>query len=107
YGRQALELARRARDPFAEHQAVHAIAAAYAEGGDLQSALPFSLEALRLSRALCMRRREAIDLANLGELRYDLGDATEALAHFEEALSIFIEIGDRACEADCRVNVGR
>ncbi|MCA9688765.1 MAG: hypothetical protein KC636_04100, partial [Myxococcales bacterium] len=31
----------------------------------------------------------------------------EALALFGEALAIFIEIGDRACEGDCRVNVGR
>jgi tetratricopeptide (TPR) repeat protein len=107
HARTALELARRARDPFAEHQALAALAAAFSEGGDSQAAVPFLRDALAISRTLSFRRREAIDLANLGESQVDLGRFDDALALFSEALAIFIEIGDRACEGDCTVNVGR
>jgi tetratricopeptide (TPR) repeat protein len=105
--RESLELARMARDPMAQHAAVSALAAAYDEGGDSASALPFHLEALELSRALSLRRREAIDLANTGEAHMALDHVALAEQHFREALAIFREIGDRACEGDCRVNIGR
>ena len=107
HAREALELARRVRDPFAEHQALSALAAAFAEGGDSAAAIPFQRDALAISRALSFRRREAIDLANLGEAHMELARIEEALAMFNEARAIFIEIGDRACEGDCAVNVGR
>ncbi len=107
HAREALELARRARDPFAEHQALASIAAAFSEGGDSQAAVPFLRDALAISRTLSFRRREAIDLANLGEAQVDLGRFDDALALFKEALAIFVEIGDRACEGDCLVNFGR
>ncbi len=105
--RESLELARVARDPLAQHAAVSALAAAYDEGGDAASALPFHREALELSRALSLRRREAIDLANTGEAHMSLGHVALAEQHFREALAIFREMGDRACEGDCRVNLGR
>jgi serine/threonine protein kinase/tetratricopeptide (TPR) repeat protein len=105
--RESLELARMARDPMAQHQAVSALAAAYDESGDAASALPFHLEALELARALSLRRREAIDLANTGEAHMTLDHVALAEQHFREALAIFREIGDRACEGDCRVNIGR
>jgi len=107
HARAALEFARRARDPFAEHQALAALAAAFSEGGDSAAAVPFMREALAISRMLSFRRREAIDLANLGEAQVELGRADDALALFNEANAIFVEIGDRACEGDCTVNVGR
>jgi tetratricopeptide (TPR) repeat protein len=105
--RESLELARMARDPMAQHAAVSALAAAYDEGGDSASALPFHLEALELARALSLRRREGIDLANAGEAHMTLDHVALAEQHFREALAIFREIGDRACEGDCRVNIGR
>ncbi len=105
--RESLELARMARDPMAQHAAVSALAAAYDEGGDSASALPFHQEALELARALSLRRREAIDLANTGEAHMSLGHVALGEQHFREALAIFREIGDRACEGDCRVNIGR
>jgi len=105
--RESLELARTAGDPMAQHAALSALAAAYDEGGDPASALPYETEALRISRALSLRRREAIDLANIGEAHVSLGHVELAEQHFREALAIFREIGDRACEGDCRVNLGR
>jgi len=54
-----------------------------------------------------LRRREAIDLANLGETYFELGSHQQALTQFQEALGIFKEIQDRACEGDCTVNIGR
>jgi tetratricopeptide (TPR) repeat protein len=107
HARAAIEFARRARDPFSEHQALAALAAAFSEGGDSEAAVPFMREALAISRMLTFRRREAIDLANLGEAMLELGRPDDALALFSEALAIFVEIGDRACEGDCTVNVGR
>jgi serine/threonine protein kinase/tetratricopeptide (TPR) repeat protein len=105
--REALDLARTAGDPVGQHGALSALAAAYNEGGDPASALPFQTEALRIARALSLRRREAIELANLGESHMSLGHVALAERHFREALAIFLEIDDRACEGDCRVNLGR
>jgi len=107
HAREALELARSAGDPVSQHAALSALAAAYNEGGDPASALPFQTEALRIARALSLRRREAIELANLGESQMSLGQVALAERHFREALAIFLEIDDRACEGDCRVNLGR
>lgn len=105
--RQALALAREANDPLAEQQAVAALAFVKDESGEYERALQLQHESLRFSRTLALRRREAIDLANIGEAAYRLGRKDEALAQFEEALEIFVEIKDRACEGDCTVNVGR
>jgi tetratricopeptide (TPR) repeat protein len=104
--KKAHELARAAGDMLAQHHAIAALAAIRGESGDHLGALPLHLEALELSRRLSLRRREAIDLANLGEDELAIG-LPEALPHFEEALRIFVEIGDRACEGDCSYNVGR
>lgn len=107
HAREALELARRARDPVAEREALSALAAAFAEGGDGAASIPLLREALAISRALSNRRDEALDLGSLGLAAFDLGRYDEAIAWFAEALAIFVEIGDRACEGDCSVNVGR
>ncbi|MEM7355763.1 MAG: tetratricopeptide repeat protein, partial [Acidobacteriota bacterium] len=107
HARRAHELARMAGDLLAQHHAVSALAAVLSNSGDPAGAVPLNRQALDLARRLSLRRREAIDLANLGELHYELRDPDQALDHFREALAIFVEIGDRACEGDCRVNVGR
>jgi tetratricopeptide (TPR) repeat protein len=103
----ALELARAARDPIAEQQALSTLAFVRVEMGDAEKALELHEASLCLSRSLAIRRREGIDLANVGEAHYLLGRWEEALERFDEALGIFVEIGDRACEGDCRVNMGR
>ena len=105
--KRALDLARAAKDPVAQQQAFSTLAFVHDETGDRESALRLHAESLRISRALSFRRREGIDLANMGETLFRLERYDRALQHFEEALGIFVEIGDRACEGDCRVNVGR
>ncbi len=105
--RQALALARESRDPIAEQQACSVMALWYDETGDHESAIRWHEDSLRLSRSLSLRRREGIDLANIGETYYRLGQFERARSTFEESLTTFVEIGDRACEGDCRVNLGR
>ncbi len=104
---RALTLARASHDRHALYSAISAKAALLAESQRSDEALAVQQEALELARGLCLRRREAIELANLGEAYFELGDIPGARGRFLEALEIFIEIGDRACEGDCRVNVGR
>jgi hypothetical protein len=60
-----------------------------------------------LARRLGDRRREGIALANLGEGYVEGGDPAAAQQLLDDALRIFVAIGDRACEGDCRVNLGR
>ena len=107
HANQALELARIAGDLLAQHHALSALAAVRGESGDHSGSLPLHRQALELARRLSLRRREAIDLANLGECHYERRSDELAVKHFRHALAIFIEIGDRACEGDCRVNLGR
>lgn len=107
HAREALDLAHAAGDLLEEHHAVAALASVAGEAGDERRALPLHRRALDLSRRLALRRREGIDLANLGESHWELGDSARALHLFRRALAVFLEIGDRACEGDCRVNVGR
>lgn len=87
--------------------AVSARAAVAAESGDLAAGRALHEEALALARRASLRRAEAIALANIGESCLDDGAHARALQCFGEALSIFVDVEDRACEGDCRVNVGR
>ena len=103
----ALQMARAAGDMLSEYGANAAKASVYGESGDYDRALVLQLRGLEMSRRMCLRRREAIDIANASECYYEMGRYDQALEGFEHALAIFIEIGDRACEGDCLVNVGR
>ena len=58
-------------------------------------------------RRSAARRRAAFALANLAEGETEGGDPARGLDLFQEALRIFIAIGDRACEGDGRVKLGR
>jgi tetratricopeptide (TPR) repeat protein len=106
-GRDALAAATRARDALAQYRAVSVLGLVHAEAGDLAAAVPQLQHALALARALSLRRREGIELANISECRHLGGDTEGALVDARAALEIFVEIGDRASEGDCRVNVGR
>jgi tetratricopeptide (TPR) repeat protein len=105
--KQAHAAATRARDALAEYRAVSVLGLVHAEAGDLGAAIPQLQQALALARALSLRRREGIELANISECRHLGGDTEAALVDARAALEIFVEIGDRASEGDCRVNVGR
>ena len=106
HGQQALELARVAGDLLAHYYAISALAAVRGESGDHAGSVPLERQALELARRLSLPRREAIALANLSEHYLELDDPKKALTNLHQALAIFIDIGDRACEGDCRVNLG-
>lgn len=103
----AASAARQAADAMAQYRAASALGFVHAECGDYREAVEHLRTALELARALSLRRREGIELCNVGECLLELGEAEAALSHTRDGLSIFLEIGDRACEGDCRVNLGR
>jgi tetratricopeptide (TPR) repeat protein len=105
--RKALDLARASNDLVGQQLALSSLAAVFGERGDNEGAIPYALESLNLARVLSYRRREGIELANTGEMLVSLGQLAEAETHLSDALAIFVEIEDRACEGDCRVNLGR
>ncbi|HWB78554.1 MAG TPA: AAA family ATPase, partial [Nannocystaceae bacterium] len=94
--KQAHAAATRARDALAEYRAVSVLGLVHAEAGDLVAAIPQLQQALALARALSLRRREGIELANISECRHLGGDTEAALLDARAALEIFVEIGDRA-----------
>jgi tetratricopeptide (TPR) repeat protein len=105
--RNAINEAKLGGDAMARYRAESALGLVHAECGDYRAAVQRLRGALELARALSLRRREGIELGNIGESLYLLGEAEAGLEHAQQGLAIFVEIGDRACEADCRVNVGR
>jgi serine/threonine protein kinase/tetratricopeptide (TPR) repeat protein len=107
YAEQARELARQANDALLEYRALATLAVVYGESGAHEPSNELIRQALSMARRLSLRRREGIELLNLGENLYYLGKYEQALARSFEALAIFTEVQDRATEGGCRVNVGR
>ena len=103
----AAEQARLGQDALAEYRAISVLGLVKSERGDYAAAVGDLLHALSLARALSLRRREGIELGNLGEAYHLAGDTPAGLEHARKGLAIFREIGDLASEGDCRVNVGR
>jgi tetratricopeptide (TPR) repeat protein len=104
---EAKHLARTSGDLSAEYRAVSVQGLTQLESGDQEAAIIRLEQALELARGLSLRRREGVELHNLGECYYFLERYDEALARSRQALAIFLEIHDRATEGDCRVNIGR
>jgi serine/threonine protein kinase/tetratricopeptide (TPR) repeat protein len=104
---EAKHIARRCGDLMAEYRAVSVQGLTQLESGDQEAAITRLEQALELARGLSLRRREGVELHNLGECYYFLERYDEALARSRQALAIFLEIHDRATEGDCRVNIGR
>ncbi len=104
---EAKHAARRCGDLMAEYRAVSVQGLTQLESGDQEAAIARLEQALELARGLSLRRREGVELHNLGECYYFLQRYDEALARSRQALAIFLEIHDRATEGDCRVNIGR
>lgn len=67
--------------------------------GDFSSAMDFGLKALRLSRELACRPREAWALDAVASVYSATGDNPSAVEAHQEALQIFTEIGDLAGQA--------
>jgi serine/threonine protein kinase/tetratricopeptide (TPR) repeat protein len=103
----ARDLARKAGDALFEYRAIAALAVVYGESGAYEPSTKLLKQALEMARSMSLRRREGIELVNLGETHYDMGDYERALARSFEALAIFTEIKDKATEGAVRVNIGR
>ncbi|MEM7160082.1 MAG: BREX system ATP-binding domain-containing protein [Myxococcota bacterium] len=104
---QAIAEAQAARDTLAHYRAQSALGLVHAECGDHPAAIEQLGKALELARALSLRRREGIELCNIGECHLLSGDAQRGLELTQQGLAIFVEMRDTASEGDCRVNVGR
>lgn len=105
--RKGFDLARQVGDVLAEYRSVSVLGLAYLESGDQRQAIESLESALELARRLSLRRREGIELHNLGEAYYFLDRNDDALRHARAALAILIEVRDRATEGDVCVNIGR
>jgi len=78
----------------------------YRNKGDLDSALKYNQEALKIDREIRYRQGEANQLGNIGLIYGDKGDLDKALWNFTEILKIHREIGDRQGEAADLGNIG-
>ncbi len=102
-----LEVSRRAGDLLSSYRAVSVLGLTLLEAGDQTAAIQHLEEALELARQLSLRRREGVELHNLGEAHYFCRRYDEALQHSQAALAIITEVHDLATEGDVRINLGR
>lgn len=107
YAQQARELAKQAGDALLEYRAIAALAVVYGESGAHEPSNRLLEQALDMARSMSLRRREGIELLNLGENNLYMGNHDMALKRSFESLAIFTEIKDRATEGGARVNIGR
>lgn len=107
YAAQARAEAKACREPLADYCAASLTAVACSSRGDNRAALPHYREALKLARALSLRRREMIEEANLAMSLTPEGQLDEAIAHMLSVRSICEELGDLASAGDARVGLGK
>ncbi|MBN2608365.1 MAG: tetratricopeptide repeat protein, partial [Candidatus Fermentibacteraceae bacterium] len=69
-------------------------------------ALVHYLQGSEICRENDMKSYLAATEVNIGNIRIEQGDVLEALDHFEEALSIYNQLGDRLGAADVLLNMG-
>ncbi|MCX7682680.1 MAG: tetratricopeptide repeat protein, partial [Anaerolineae bacterium] len=91
----ALMLARQARDPRAETEALTLLAQATSERGNYEMAQRYLDEVLTLARTHGDRTNEAAALSMLGSLAWRWGDLARAAACCQESLAIYQELGNR------------
>jgi serine/threonine protein kinase/tetratricopeptide (TPR) repeat protein len=95
------------REPLADYCVASISAVTHAAQGDWRSASREYRQALRLARALSLRRREMIEQANLALALAELADHDEALQNMLSVRAICRELGDVASAADSRVGLGK
>jgi len=78
----------------------------YSAKGDLDSALKYLKEALKIHREVGYKQGEASGLGNIGLIHSDKGDLDSALKYHQEALKIDKEIGYKQGEASDLGNIG-
>jgi len=74
--------------------------------GELDKALKYYEEALKIHREVGYRQGEASDLGNIGNVFTIKGELDKALKYYEEALKIHREVGYRQGEANQLGNLG-
>jgi serine/threonine protein kinase/tetratricopeptide (TPR) repeat protein len=107
YADQTRAEASACREPLADYCAASLSAVTHAAQGDWRSAAREYRQALRIARALTLRRREMIEQANLALALAELGDHDEALQNMLCVRAICRELGDVASAADSRVGLGK
>ncbi|MBU7025309.1 MAG: tetratricopeptide repeat protein [Theionarchaea archaeon] len=78
----------------------------YSDKGELDEALKYLKDALKIHKERGYRRGEADDLGNIGVIYSDKGELDEALKYHKEALRIDREVGYRQGEASELGNIG-
>ena len=91
---RSLGLFRRLGDSHGVALGLYGLAATRPAGAEL-AARSHAVESLDILRAVGDRRTYAKMLWALADINADLGDADAAAAQFEEALTLFVEFGDR------------
>ncbi len=79
---------------------------AYAHLGEVQKAIEYHQQALKISREIGDRGMEGSALGNLGNAYVRLGEVQKAIEHYQQALVIAREIGDRGMEGKALGGLG-
>jgi tetratricopeptide (TPR) repeat protein len=102
---QAVEIYQRLDDLYGTIRTSGELAIILMEQGDSRRAAELYESALHLAREVGYQRAVAVNLSNLGNARYVLGDLAGALAAYGEATEVFDELGDYRGAALLRANV--
>lgn len=102
----ALHAARKLRDRQSEGSHLGSLGIAYADLGEVRTAIDYYEQGLAISREVGDRRGEGSDLGNLGNAYRSLGEVRTAIDYHEQGLAISRELGDRRGEGNRLGNLG-
>ena len=94
------------RQPHGEGRALNACGWFYAQLGDIDRALEFCRDALRLQEQIGDVLGVAETHDSLGFVTLQSGDLAASVAHYARACQLYRRLGDRYNEADTRVSLG-
>ncbi|MEV6239640.1 BTAD domain-containing putative transcriptional regulator [Lentzea sp. NPDC051838] len=86
--------------------ALNAVAWYLVKLGRFREAVGGGLEALRIARVNLDRRAEASVLDTIAGAHLKLGEHTQAVEHYESALALYRDLGERYYEADTLIHLG-
>ena len=89
-----------------ESSALGNIGLIYHDKGELDKALKYHKDALKIAQEIGYKQGEASVLGNIGLIYDDKGELDEALKYHKDALKIAQEIGDKQGEANDLGNIG-
>ena len=78
----------------------------YSDKGELDQALRYHKEAIKIDKEISYRQGQAVDLGNIGLIYYDKGELDQALRYHREAIKIYKEIGYKQGQASALGNMG-